>query len=81
VYVLNRTLTKSTHECHGDKTPFEVITGKKPDLNNLRIFGAHVKVMKHKRKIKGKMDTKTWDGINVGYENEGADRIYVPVEK
>lgn len=81
VYVLNRTLSKGTHESYKEKTPYEVITGKRPDLKHLRIFGTAVKVMKHPSKRNGKMDTKTWNGIHVGYEFDGAYRIFVPSEK
>jgi hypothetical protein len=42
VYLLNRTLSKST----GDKTPYELWTRSKPAVNHFRTFGcvAHVKV-------------------------------------
>jgi hypothetical protein len=41
VYVLNRTLTKSTR----NKTPYEWWTGSKPTVSHLRVLGciAHVK--------------------------------------
>jgi len=78
VYGHNRTLTKSTHESLRGKTPYEIVTGMKPDLSYLRIFGCKVKVKKPKRYLKGKFDSKVWDGIHVGYDGaEGAYRIYI----
>jgi len=63
-----RTLTDSTHKDLRSKTPLEVITRKKPDLSNLRLFGCIVKVKTPKKYVKGKLGSNTWDGIHVGYE-------------
>lgn len=49
LYVHNRTLTDSKDKAHGDKTPFEIITGEKPNLSHLRILGSRVKVKKPKK--------------------------------
>lgn len=78
VYVRNRTLTKSTHRDVRDKTPYEVITGKKPDLSHLRIFGTRVKVLKPQSYRKSKVEPKVWDGVHVGYNDGGSYRAYVP---
>ncbi|XP_055591553.1 uncharacterized protein LOC129743539 [Uranotaenia lowii] len=58
----------------GDKTPFEMWYGKKPDLSNLRIFGcnAYALVPKEKRQ---KLDPKTKKLIFAGYANNGY-RLY-----
>lgn len=78
VYVYNRTLTKATNANECLKTPYEIITGDKPDLSNLRIFGTHVKVLKPKEYRKSKVGSKTWDGIHVGYNPGDAYRAYIP---
>ena len=79
IYVHNRTLTDSTQKSLRGKTPYEIITGRKPDLSHLRVFGCKVKVQKPKRYMGGKFDSKVWDGIHVGYDGaDGAYRIYVP---
>lgn len=48
------------------KTPFEVLTGKKPNVENLRIFGcdAYAHVPKDERK---KLDSKTKKSVFLGY--------------
>ena len=76
-YVHNRTLTKSSHKDVRHMTPYEIIIKKKPDLSNLRMFGTKVKVLKPKKYRKGKMDSKTWDGIHVGYAPGDAYRAYI----
>ena len=78
VYVYNRTLTRATHKDVRDKTPYEIVTGNKPDLSNLRIFGTKVKVLKPKAYRKSKVDSKTWDGLDVGYNPGDAYRVYIP---
>lgn len=78
VYVYNRTLTKSTHPNERNKTPFELMTGNKPDVSNLRIFGTRVKVLKPRKYWRSKVDAKVWDGIHVGYAPGDAYRCYIP---
>ena len=50
-------------------TPFEIFTGNKPDLSNLRVFGciAYVHILKKNR---SKMDGKASKCILVGYASE-----------
>lgn len=67
VHVYNRTLTKSTHKEARGKTPFEIVTGNKPDISYLRIFGSQVKIIKPKRYKGSKVGPKVWTGIHVGY--------------
>ena len=78
VHVYNRTLTKSTHKDVQNKTPFEIITGNKPDLSNLRIFGTRVEVLKPKAYRKSKVEAKTWAGFHLGYAPGDAYRCYIP---
>jgi hypothetical protein len=60
--VRNRTVSQ-VHE----KTPLELLTGKKPRVENLRVFGsvAYVHVPQQKRK---KLDAVAEKGIFLGYE-------------
>lgn len=78
VYVYNRTLTKSTHKEARGKTPYELVTGNKPDISNLRIFGSQVKVIKPKKYKGSKVGAKVWTGIHVGYAPGDAYRSYIP---
>jgi hypothetical protein len=52
-------------------TPWESFTGKKPDVSNLRVFGAQaiVQVPKERRK---KMDPTSQEGIMMGFAEGGA---------
>ena len=62
--------------CISEKSPFELIYGKKPTLTHLRVFGccAYALVPKEKRK---KWDPKAIKCIFVGYEESSkAYRIY-----
>lgn len=72
VYVINRS-AKSGEE---KKTPYEVWTNKKFDINTLQVFGSEVYVHVPKEKRK-KWDAKGEKGIFVGYgENTKGYRIY-----
>jgi hypothetical protein len=61
-YVRNRTVSS----IHG-KTPIEVLTGKKPSISHLRVFGSecyvHVPFVKRK-----KLDAVSQKGVFLGYE-------------
>uniref|UniRef100_A0A251S6V1 Putative zinc finger, CCHC-type, Ribonuclease H-like domain, GAG-pre-integrase domain protein n=1 Tax=Helianthus annuus TaxID=4232 RepID=A0A251S6V1_HELAN len=74
-YLLNRTITKSVPEL----TPQEVWSGRKPNVDHLRIFGciAYVHIPKQNRT---KLDVKTERVIFVGYsEHSKAYKLYNPV--
>ena len=63
-----------------DKTPEEAFTGKKPQIDHLRIFGcttfSHVP-----KDLRRKLDPMAEKGIFVGYsESSKAYRIYLPSE-
>ena len=64
-YVRNRSPTKSV----AGMTPFEAWSGKKPNVNNLRIFGciSYAHVPKDERK---KLDSKARECIFLGYGTE-----------
>lgn len=74
VYLQNRTVTASLNY----KTPFELWTGRKPDVSHLRVFGSTVMVHVPKQK-RLKWDRKSDKCILVGYSNEVKGyRIYNP---
>ena len=74
-YILNRTPTKALK----DITPEEAWSGRKPNLQHLRIFGsiAYVHIPKQKRH---KLDAKSSPFVFVGYdENTKGYRVYNPL--
>jgi hypothetical protein len=74
IYVQNR----SPHCILKDMTPEEAFSGKKPNVENLRIFGCPVysHIPKDKRNI---LEPSRKKGIFVGYsESSKAYRIYIP---
>ena len=73
VYIQNR----SPHRSLGNITPEEAFTGKKPNIDHLRIFGfpVYIHIPKDKRKM---LDSASKKGIFVGYSNSSkAYYIYV----
>eukprot|EP00742_Colponemidia_sp_Colp-10_P019010 GILJ01022017.1.p1 GENE.GILJ01022017.1~~GILJ01022017.1.p1 ORF type:complete len:919 (-),score=103.72 GILJ01022017.1:30-2786(-) len=66
VYLINRSPSRTLK----DKTPIEVLTGKKPNLQHLRRFGcvAYVHIQLQQRH---KLDVKAVASIMVGYETFG----------
>lgn len=75
-YLTNRSPTNANE---GNKTPFEVWEGRRPNVSNLRVFGSkvYVHVPKERRK---KLDAKAWKGIFIGYSNNGY-RVWNPETK
>jgi hypothetical protein len=74
IYVQNR----SPHRILKDMTPEEAFSGKKPNVENLRIFGCPIysHIPKDKR---NKLEPSGKKGIFVGYsESSKAYRIYIP---
>jgi hypothetical protein len=74
VYVQNR----SPHRALGNKTPEEIFTKEKPEVDHLRIFGCpmYMHVPKEKR---SKLDPSGKKGIFVGYsETLNSYRVYIP---
>ncbi|OWZ09396.1 polyprotein [Phytophthora megakarya] len=72
-YVRNRCPTKVLD----GKTPMEALFGKTPDISNLRVFGCKVQVLvpqEHRKKL----DSKTRNGIFIGYATGGAYLVYIP---
>jgi hypothetical protein len=74
IYVQNR----SPHRILKDMTPEEAFSGKKPNVENLRIFGCPIysHIPKDKR---NKLEPSGKKGIFVGYSDSSkAYRIYIP---
>ena len=62
-YVKNRGLTSSNQE---NKTPYELFTGKVPDVSLLRVFGCQVYVHNDEQN-RGKLDDRAIPGLFMGY--------------
>jgi hypothetical protein len=72
---------RTPHHVLGSKTPEEMFTGEKPQVNHLRIFGCPVYVYFPKEK-RSKLDPSGKKGIFVGYsETLKAYRVYIPSHK
>jgi transposase InsO family protein len=76
-YVHNRTPAKAL----GGLTPFEVLYGTKPDVRNLRAFGAPCAVIEPSEKLK-KLDDRATMCFFVGYKYGGGGyRVWDPKRK
>jgi hypothetical protein len=65
----------------GNKTPEEVFTEKKPEVNHLRIFGCPMYIHVPKEKIM-KLEASEKMGTFVGYiETSKAYKIYIPEQR
>eukprot|EP00873_Tetraselmis_striata_P015602 jgi/Tetstr1/435866/TSEL_024754.t1 len=76
VYLYNRQWSSSVNSI-----PYTLMTGRKPDLTDLHVFGcvAGVNIHVPMRAAKGKMTPKSWPGIYVGHHEDTAGyRIYNP---
>ena len=67
MYLRNRTITKTCE----NKKPIEILLRRKPNINNLRLYGSIVFVRISEFKINSKWHKKADIGILVGYENVG----------
>ena len=66
VYLLNRMISKRS----GDKTPFELVFGRKPQIQHLRVFGATARMKEQEKKRSGyqkKLDDHSRKLVMVGY--------------
>lgn len=73
----SRTLTRSTHKVVRGKTPYKILTEKKPDMSDRRIFGSKVKVLKLKKYRKSKLESKKWYDVHVRYNSGDSYRVYI----
>eukprot|EP00873_Tetraselmis_striata_P023931 jgi/Tetstr1/444195/TSEL_032089.t1 len=79
VYLCNRQWSSSVNAI-----PHTLMTGRKPDLTNLHVFGcvAWVNILVSMRAAMGKMTPKSWPGIYGGHHEDSAGyRIYNPATK
>jgi len=76
-YIRNRCPSRSVE----GKTPFEMWTGRTPDVRHLREFGCIAYTFERKPN-KGKFDDRSKKGVLVGYSQESkAYRIWIPEER
>jgi len=64
VYIKNRVTSRALPV---GKTPFELWTGKKPNVSHMRRFGSTCRVVLHKSHIDGKFGDKAAKGVFLGY--------------
>ena len=77
VYVENRVIHKGVRE----KTPYQLLYGRKPNVSNLRIFGCRAYPFIFDQRQR-KLDDKTYEGIFLGYdESSAAYRVYIPTQR
>ncbi|GJV60010.1 putative ribonuclease H-like domain-containing protein [Tanacetum coccineum] len=71
-YVLNRVLVTRPH----NKTPYELLSGKVPNISHLKPFGCHVTILNTSDHL-GKFEGKANEGFLVGYSaHSKAYRVY-----
>ena len=76
VYLKNRTWTRTL----GDTTPYEILTGKKPDLSNVHPWGCKVRVHDTSgSKLDGRSKIGRWMGVD-GETGDG-HRVYWPEKR
>ncbi|PKU66353.1 Retrovirus-related Pol polyprotein from transposon TNT 1-94 [Dendrobium catenatum] len=66
-YVLNRVNVRSNL----NKTPYELLKGRTPNLSHLHVFGCKVFIHNNGKSALGKFDPKSDEGIFVGYSSVG----------
>jgi hypothetical protein len=72
VYASNRLFLRPIY----NKTPYELLTGNKPNVSYFRVFGCKCFIKNKKEKL-GKFISRTIEGIFVGYADEShAYRYY-----
>ncbi len=71
LWIYNRTPNRALQR----KTPWEVATGRKPDLNISRVFGCKAYAQIPKDQRRGKTQNPTWEGILVGYSETSPELI------
>ncbi|KAK1628491.1 hypothetical protein QYE76_002806, partial [Lolium multiflorum] len=76
VHYSNRLFLRPLH----NKTPYELLTGNKPNVMYIRVFGCKCLVKNNKGKL-GKFETRTIEGTFLGYaENSHAYRYLIRLQ-
>ncbi|CAD6505921.1 BgTH12-06853 [Blumeria graminis f. sp. triticale] len=60
------------------KSPFELVTGRKPDLSHMHPFGCRVYVFQHNIPRLKKMQPRALIGYLVGYDSRNIYRVWMP---
>ncbi|KAI0496521.1 hypothetical protein KFK09_022840 [Dendrobium nobile] len=66
-YVLNRVNIRAKLE----KTPYEILKGRTPNLSHLHVFGCKVFIHNNGKSHLGKFDPKSDEGVFLGYSSVG----------
>ena len=74
VYIRNRLPHHST-----STTPYEALTGNKPDLSGLRIFGSRIYARKPGKRT-AKLDTNSYKGYFLGFTATDKNVLYIDEE-
>ena len=76
VYLLNRTPI----EQNGWRTPFKVVTGKKPSLAHCFEIGSKAYALNVHVKRGDKLESRTLIGYLVGYDSSNIYRVWMPIK-
>ena len=68
-YIINRCMIRSVL----DKTPYELLKGRKPNLAHLRTFGCVCFIHNNDKDNLGKFDAKSDEGIFLGFSSQSKD--------
>ena len=71
-YTINRCMTRPLLE----KTPYELLKGRKPNISHLRVFGCKCFIHNNGKNLPGKFDARSDNGIFLGYSTHSkANRV------
>ena len=79
IFIGNRPFSTACND--PTKTPFEIITGKRPNVRFLRCFASKAFVHVPKAKTKGKLEARAEVGYLVGFANGNTYKVYLPHKK
>jgi len=66
-----------SYQANLEKTPYELLNGRKPHIGHLKIFGCKYYILNNGKENMGKFDTKDDKGIFLGYSlSSHAYRVY-----
>ena len=76
-YIRNRLFTSVSSV---EKTPYEILLNKRPDISHIRVFGSRAYVHIPKNHRIWKLDKRAHAGFLVGFERGNSFRVYLPDE-